>query len=72
MVANQQRACGVQRQAVRAGLAETQRVMTTQNRLIESVPEVASVLGKMGRAETALDPAPIALRVGVQADITAA
>ncbi|MFM9081927.1 MAG: efflux RND transporter permease subunit [Opitutaceae bacterium] len=44
-----------------AGLAETQRVMTTQNRLIESVPEVASVLGKMGRAETALDPAPIGM-----------
>jgi len=44
-----------------AGLAETQRVMTTQNRLIAAVPEVASVLGKMGRAETALDPAPIGM-----------
>jgi Cu(I)/Ag(I) efflux system membrane protein CusA/SilA len=43
------------------GLGETQRVMLTQNRLIESVPEVARVLGKMGRAETALDPAPIGM-----------
>lgn len=43
------------------GLGETQRVMQIQNRLIESVPEVASVMGKMGRAETALDPAPIGM-----------
>lgn len=44
-----------------AGLGETQRVMLMQNRLIESVPEVASVMGKMGRAETALDPAPLGM-----------
>jgi Cu(I)/Ag(I) efflux system membrane protein CusA/SilA len=43
------------------GLGETQRVMLAQNRLIESVPEVANVMGKMGRAETALDPAPIGM-----------
>ncbi len=43
------------------GLGETQRVMQIQNRLIESVPEIASVMGKMGRAETALDPAPIGM-----------
>ena len=43
------------------GLGETQRVMQIQNRLIETVPEVASVMGKMGRAETALDPAPIGM-----------
>jgi Cu(I)/Ag(I) efflux system membrane protein CusA/SilA len=43
------------------GLGETQRIMLAQNRLIESVPEVASVMGKMGRAETALDPAPIGM-----------
>lgn len=43
------------------GLGETQRIMLTQNRLIESIPEVASVMGKMGRAETALDPAPIGM-----------
>jgi len=43
------------------GLGETQRIMLAQNRLIESVPEVAKVMGKMGRAETALDPAPIGM-----------
>jgi Cu(I)/Ag(I) efflux system membrane protein CusA/SilA len=43
------------------GLGETQRIMLAQNRLIESIPEVASVMGKMGRAETALDPAPIGM-----------
>ncbi len=43
------------------GLGETQRIMLAQNQLIESIPEVASVMGKMGRAETALDPAPIGM-----------
>ncbi len=43
------------------GLGEAQRIMLAQNRLIESVPEVASVMGKMGRAETALDPAPLGM-----------
>lgn len=44
-----------------AGLGETQRVMAIQNRAIETVPEVAGVMGKLGRAETALDPAPIGM-----------
>jgi Cu(I)/Ag(I) efflux system membrane protein CusA/SilA len=44
-----------------AGLGETQRVMLTQNSLIETIPEVASVMGKLGRAETALDPAPLGM-----------
>nr|MCU0792912.1 efflux RND transporter permease subunit [Opitutaceae bacterium] len=44
-----------------AGLGETQRVIMIQNRAIESVPEVAGVMGKLGRAETALDPAPIGM-----------
>jgi copper/silver efflux system protein len=43
------------------GLGETQRIMMAQNRAIENVPEVAGVMGKMGRAETALDPAPIGM-----------
>lgn len=43
------------------GLGETRRVLATQNELIASVPEVASLMGKMGRAETALDPAPIGM-----------
>ncbi len=29
------------------------------DRLIKTVPEVASVFGKAGRAETATDPAPL-------------
>ncbi len=44
-----------------AGLGETLRVMKIQNRLIAAVPEVASVMGKLGRAETALDPAPLGM-----------
>jgi len=33
-------------------------LLQTQNKIIKSFPEVASVLGKAGRAETATDPAP--------------
>jgi Cu(I)/Ag(I) efflux system membrane protein CusA/SilA len=43
------------------GLGESQRVMEAQNRLIADIPEVAGVMGKLGRAETALDPAPIGM-----------
>lgn len=43
------------------GLGESLRVMNEQNRRIAEVPEVAGVMGKMGRAETALDPAPIGM-----------
>jgi len=43
------------------GLGETQRILLAQNRQIESIPEVAGIMGKMGRAETALDPAPIGM-----------
>lgn len=43
------------------GLGETQRIMLEQNRRIASIPEVAGLMGKMGRAETALDPAPIGM-----------
>jgi Cu(I)/Ag(I) efflux system membrane protein CusA/SilA len=34
------------------------KLMQTQDRIIRSFPEVASVYGKAGRAETATDPAP--------------
>jgi copper/silver efflux system protein len=44
-----------------AGLGETQRVMFIQNQAIAGVPEVAALMGKLGRAETALDPAPIGM-----------
>ncbi|MEW6561772.1 MAG: efflux RND transporter permease subunit [Pseudomonadota bacterium] len=34
-------------------------LLQTQNKLIKSFPEVASVYGKAGRAQTATDPAPL-------------
>ena len=43
------------------GLTESLRIMREQNRQIRGVPEVAQVMGKLGRAETALDPAPITM-----------
>jgi Cu(I)/Ag(I) efflux system membrane protein CusA/SilA len=42
-----------------ASIETSQRVMQTLNKLIRQVPEVASVSGKAGRAETATDPAPL-------------
>ena len=43
------------------GLGESLRVMNEQDRRIRAVPEVAMVMGKLGRAESALDPAPIGM-----------
>lgn len=40
-------------------LGEVQRVMAWQDEVIASVPEVALAAGKLGRAETATDPAPV-------------
>ena len=40
-------------------LTEVKRIMAWQDRVIAAVPEVASVGGKLGRAETATDPAPV-------------
>ncbi|HEX2580488.1 MAG TPA: CusA/CzcA family heavy metal efflux RND transporter [Dongiaceae bacterium] len=42
------------------GLSVTKaaELLQTQNKIIKSFPEVASVYGKAGRAETATDPAP--------------
>jgi len=42
-------------------ITEAKRIVQVQDRIIKSVPEVASVLGKVGRAETATDPAPISM-----------
>ncbi|MDR2611298.1 MAG: CusA/CzcA family heavy metal efflux RND transporter, partial [Deltaproteobacteria bacterium] len=39
--------------------AEAARVLQATSRLIRSVPEVDTVFGKAGRAETATDPAPL-------------
>ncbi|NBQ55965.1 MAG: efflux RND transporter permease subunit, partial [Verrucomicrobia bacterium] len=45
------------------GLAtpEASRLLTLQNRKIREIPEVLSVMGKAGAAETATDPAPISM-----------
>jgi Cu(I)/Ag(I) efflux system membrane protein CusA/SilA len=40
-------------------LSEVKRVMAWQDRVIAATPEVRSVAGKLGRADTATDPAPI-------------
>ncbi|HWA28679.1 MAG TPA: CusA/CzcA family heavy metal efflux RND transporter [Lacunisphaera sp.] len=40
-------------------LTEVQRVMAWQDRVISEHPAVASVAGKLGRSETATDPAPV-------------
>ena len=40
-------------------LTEIKRVMAWQDRVMKSVPEVESAAGKLGRAETPTDPAPV-------------
>ena len=44
-----------------ASLSQSLDVMTRMNAEIAKVPEVAQVVGKLGRAETALDPAPVGM-----------
>lgn len=43
---------------MQGSINEALRVMEWQNKQITGVPEVLSAVGKLGRAETALDPAP--------------
>lgn len=40
-------------------ITEAKRIMQLQDKIIMSVPEVAHVLGKVGRADTPTDPAPM-------------
>jgi Cu(I)/Ag(I) efflux system membrane protein CusA/SilA len=40
-------------------LTEVKRIMAWQDRVIRDTPEVASVAGKLGRFDTATDPAPV-------------
>jgi Cu(I)/Ag(I) efflux system membrane protein CusA/SilA len=40
-------------------LTEVKRIMAWQDQVIKSVPEVVSAAGKLGRAESATDPAPV-------------
>jgi Cu(I)/Ag(I) efflux system membrane protein CusA/SilA len=44
-----------------ASLTQAQEAIARQDAAIRQVPEVASVVGKLGRAESALDPAPIGM-----------
>ncbi len=44
-----------------ASIGEALDVLKRQNMAISSIPEVESVVGKLGRAETPLDPAPISM-----------
>jgi Cu(I)/Ag(I) efflux system membrane protein CusA/SilA len=40
-------------------LTEVKRILSWQDRVISETPEVLTVAGKLGRAETATDPAPV-------------
>jgi len=42
-------------------IGKAQQLLQQTNKLIKSVPEVKSVFGKIGRAETATDPAPLSM-----------
>src|SRR5690606_1029320 len=43
------------------GLTEAKRQLQVQDKILKSFPEVDLVLGKVGRAETATDPAPVSM-----------
>ena len=42
-------------------IGEAQKLLQTTDKIIKSFPEVATVLGKAGRAETSTDPAPLSM-----------
>lgn len=44
-----------------AGIGKAIEALAAQDRAIRDIPEVESVVGKIGRAETAIDPAPISM-----------
>ncbi len=44
-----------------SGVEENQRVLAQLDMLLANIPEVELAVGKAGRAETALDPAPISM-----------
>ncbi|MFO7937021.1 MAG: efflux RND transporter permease subunit [Kiritimatiellia bacterium] len=44
-----------------ASIGEVLDVMRKQNMAFEAIPEIESAVGKLGRAETSLDPAPISM-----------
>ncbi len=44
-----------------ASIGEAMDVLQLQNKLISAIPEVDSVVGKIGRADSPLDPAPVSM-----------
>ncbi len=42
-------------------IGEATRILQVQDRLIKQIPEVATVFGKAGQADTATDPAPLSM-----------
>jgi copper/silver efflux system protein len=44
-----------------AGITPSLDVISEQDRAIRAIPEVESVVGKLGRADSALDPAPVTM-----------
>jgi copper/silver efflux system protein len=44
-----------------ASFSQAMEVLQTQDVLIKQIPEVANVMGKIGRVDSALDPAPAAM-----------
>ncbi len=46
---------------VHASIGEAMDVLSKQDMALRSLPEIESVVGKIGRAETPLDPAPISM-----------
>lgn len=44
-----------------ASLTQVKEIMKKQDEILKSFPEVAGVVGKLGRAETATDPAPVSM-----------
>lgn len=44
-----------------ASIGEAQDILQKQDMAFSQIPEVSSVVGKLGRADTALDPAPISM-----------
>jgi Cu(I)/Ag(I) efflux system membrane protein CusA/SilA len=44
-----------------ASITEVNRILQVQDAIIKSIPEVEQVLGKVGKAETSTDPAPVSM-----------
>lgn len=44
-----------------AGFGQVMEILQSQDVLIKEIPEVANVMGKIGRVDSALDPAPAAM-----------